>query len=81
MSYTLDKASYDVTYVRRDGVLHGMVQPDTYTPESGRWTSWRRDPNVLNQDNWEFYRYLATRVGAAHEAVSRLGINPPKENP
>jgi hypothetical protein len=24
---------------------------------------------------------LATRVGAAHEAVSRLGINPPKENP
>ncbi len=65
MSYTLEEAGYDVTYVRRDGELVGMVQPDTYNPQSGRWTSWLQTGNRHDAYNgWELDQYHQTREQA-----------------
>ncbi len=61
MTWTLDKAGYDVTYVRRDGQLVGMVQPDTYNPGSGMWTSWLPNRNVWDANDWDYDRHHTTR--------------------
>jgi hypothetical protein len=70
MTYSLDEAGYDVTYVRRDGELCGMVQPDTYSPGSGRWTSWTLTGNRFDANGgWHFHRYHDSR----REALAAVG--------
>ncbi len=64
IAWTLDVRG-DTTYVLADGEPVGMVQPDTYNPQTGRWTSWRRTGNPFDANcGWEIDGYHSSRERA-----------------
>ena len=73
MTFTLDVRG-DATFVLWNGTPDAIVQPDTYSPGSGRWTSWRRTGNPFDANSgWEFEQYHDSRDEALRACGWREG--------
>lgn len=71
MTYTLDVRG-DMTFVEFDDKTVGMVQPDTYHPGRGWWSSWRRTGGPLSANGgWEWQADHDTR----EQALAAVGYH------